>query len=148
MKNILVILACFFLITACNKDEKNEQELIENFIAESEYDFGNPTASGLYYAIIREGDGGFPDASDFVTVDYEGTLLDGTVFDSSYDRGAPFSFSMAGGVIDGWIEGVKFLNRGSKGVFVIPSDLAYGQTGNANIEPNTPLFFEIELIDF
>jgi len=107
------------------------------------------TESGIYYAIEKQGDGkGNPTKNDQITAHYHGTTLDGTVFDSSVDRGTPFEFKL-GGVIKGWQEAIPLLSRGGKGKFMIPSALAYGTRGaGAKIPPNSPLVFEIELIDF
>jgi len=104
------------------------------------------TASGLQYEVLTEGKGDHPKASDKVTVNYKGSLLDGTVFDSSYDRGQPVSFPLAN-VIPGWTEGVQLMTPGSKYKFYLPSALAYGERGAPpKIGPNSTLVFEVELI--
>ncbi len=105
------------------------------------------TESGLKYAVITEGTGASPKATDNVTVHYTGRLLDGTVFDSSVERGEPATFPLAG-VIKGWTEGLQLMKEGGKTVFYIPSDLAYGEAGTPGgpIPPNAPLIFEVELI--
>ncbi len=88
-----------------------------------------------------------PSASDTVTVHYHGTLVDGTVFDSSIDKGQPATFPL-NGVIPGWTEGVQLMKVGDKFRFYIPSELAYGANGVGNvIGPNATLIFDIELID-
>lgn len=106
------------------------------------------TASGLQYEVLQAGDGPKPGPTDNVTVHYTGSLLDGTVFDSSVKRGEPASFSLDG-VVPGWSEGVQLMNKGAKFRFVIPSDLAYGEQGapRAGIGPNSTLIFEVELLD-
>jgi len=105
------------------------------------------TASGIYYVMEKEGEGAHPTATETVTAHYHGTLLDGSVFDSSVDRGVPFKFQL-GRVIKGWQEAMGMMKPGGKGKFVIPSDLAYGERGaGAGIPPNSPLVFEIELLD-
>lgn len=105
------------------------------------------TDSGLQYEILKEGDGEKPGPTDKVKVHYHGTLIDGTVFDSSVDRGEPISFPL-NGVIKGWTEGVQLMPVGSKFRFLIPADLAYGERGSPPvIGPNQPLFFEVELLD-
>jgi FKBP-type peptidyl-prolyl cis-trans isomerase FklB len=105
------------------------------------------TASGLQYSVIKEGSGEKPKSSDTVKVHYHGTLLDGTVFDSSVDRGMPASFPVDG-VIKGWIEGLQLMTVGSKYKFVIPSELAYGERGaGGDIGPNAVLTFEVELLE-
>jgi FKBP-type peptidyl-prolyl cis-trans isomerase len=104
------------------------------------------TASGLQYEVLSEGKGDHPKATDKVTVNYKGTLLDGTVFDSSYDRGQPLTLPL-NGVIAGWTEGVQLMTPGSKYKFYIPSNLAYGEHGGGSqIGPNSALIFEIELL--
>ena len=105
------------------------------------------TASGLQYEVMVEGGTGQkPTAADEVKVHYHGTLLDGTVFDSSVDRGEPISFPLSG-VISGWTEGVQLMDIGSKYRFFIPSDLAYGPRGaGGSIGPNATLIFEVELL--
>lgn len=104
------------------------------------------TASGLKYMILRKGDGKSPKAEDTVTVHYRGQLLDGTVFDSSYDRGEPAAFPL-NRVIPGWTEGLQLMKENGKAVFYIPSSLAYGEQGAPGaIPPNSDLIFTVELI--
>jgi len=104
------------------------------------------TASGLQYEVITKGSGDKPAATDKVTVNYRGTLIDGTEFDSSYKRGQPITFPL-NGVIAGWTEGVQLMSVGSKFKFVLPSELAYGERGaGAKIGPNSVLVFEVELL--
>jgi len=102
--------------------------------------------SGLQYEVITEGTGAKPAATDKVTVHYHGTLIDGTVFDSSVDRGQPASFPV-NGVIPGWVEALQLMPTGSKWKLFIPSDLAYGPRGaGGDIGPNATLVFDVELI--
>ncbi|MCM1489872.1 MAG: FKBP-type peptidyl-prolyl cis-trans isomerase [Muribaculum sp.] len=105
------------------------------------------TPSGLRYVTVVEGTGNTPSATDFVTVHYTGRLLDGTVFDSSVERGEPTAFPLQA-VIKGWTEGLQLMKEGGKTVFYIPSDLAYGEMGTPGgpIGPNSDLIFEVELI--
>lgn len=104
------------------------------------------TASGLQYVVEKEGTGAQPGATDEVTVHYTGKLLDGTVFDSSVNRGEPATFPL-NRVIPGWTEGVQLMKEGAKYTFFIPSDLAYGAQGVPNaIPPHSTLIFEVELI--
>ncbi|MBY4675513.1 FKBP-type peptidyl-prolyl cis-trans isomerase [Marinobacterium arenosum] len=104
------------------------------------------TDSGLQYEELTAGTGKSPTAEDTVQVHYEGTLVDGTKFDSSYDRGEPVSFPL-NGVIPGWTEGLQLMKEGGKTRFVIPADLAYGPGGMGNaIGPNETLVFEVELL--
>ena len=108
------------------------------------------TKNGLYYSILEPGIGNSPLKGDKVSVHYKGSLTDGTVFDSSYQRNEPITFSLGvGQVIAGWDEGIMLLNKGSKAKFVIPSNLAYGSQGAGGIiPPNATLIFEVELIEF
>jgi len=104
------------------------------------------TKSGLMYEVLTEGKGPKPAATDKVTVNYKGTLIDGTEFDSSYKRGTPATFPL-NGVIKGWTEGVQLMNVGSKFKFVIPPELAYGANGAGKvIGANATLVFEVELL--
>ena len=104
------------------------------------------TASGLQYEVVKEGTGRQPKASDTVRCHYEGTLIDGTVFDSSYRRGMPAEFGLRQ-VIAGWTEGVQLMKEGSIFKFYIPYNLAYGERGaGADIPPYAALIFTVELI--
>ena len=106
------------------------------------------TASGLQYRVIKPGDGKgkSPKATDTVKVHYHGTLIDGSVFDSSVDRGEPISFPL-NGVIPGWTEGLQLMKEGDKFQFVIPGKLAYGeQSPSPKIGPNSTLIFDVELL--
>ena len=108
------------------------------------------TASGLFYKITKAGEGAQPEKGAEVTVHYKGTLVDGTVFDSSYQRKEPIKFSVGvGQVIPGWDEGILLLNKGAAARFVIPSQLAYGARGAGGvIPPHATLVFEVELVDY
>lgn len=104
------------------------------------------TPTGLKYMVIKEGNGVKPGPTDEVTVHYTGRLLDGTVFDSSVQRGEPATFPL-NRVIAGWTEGLQYMNEGSTYIFYIPSDLAYGRQGApGTIPPFADLIFEVELI--
>lgn len=107
------------------------------------------TDSGLEYAIIEEGDGEQPEAGDVVRVHYRGQLADGTVFDSSFERGDPFRFAIGRGqVIPGWDEGIALLQEGGTAKLVIPPELAYGPQGSGGvIPPNATLYFDVELVE-
>lgn len=103
------------------------------------------TDSGLLYQVLKKGDGDQPTAEDEVEVHYHGTLIDGSVFDSSRDRGEPAKFKV-GQVIAGWTEALQLMKVGTKWKLFIPSELAYGKRGNNSIGPNEALTFEVELL--
>jgi len=103
------------------------------------------TASGLQYKHTQEGTGIQPDGNDKVTVHYHGTLIDGTIFDSSVQRGTPATFGL-NQVIPGWTEGLQLMKEGGKTTFYIPSELAYGSRSQNKIPGNSALIFEVELI--
>jgi len=104
------------------------------------------TASGLQYKVLEAGEGVSPAANDVATVHYRGTLIDGTQFDSSYDRGQPATFPV-GGVIAGWTEALQLMKPGAKWQLFIPAALAYGERGaGQDIGPNATLLFDVELI--
>ena len=104
------------------------------------------TASGLQYKVIKTGTGASPKLTDTVKVHYHGTLIDGTVFDSSVQRGEPVTFPV-NGVIPGWTEALQLMKVGDKWQLVIPAKLAYGEDGSGPIGPNSVLIFEVELLD-
>jgi FKBP-type peptidyl-prolyl cis-trans isomerase FklB len=118
----------------------------QKFLAENSKKKGVITLeSGLQYEVLEKGTGGKPDSNDSVKVHYEGTLIDGEVFDSSFGQDDPVSFQMSQG-IKGWTEALQLMTVGDKWKLFIPSDLAYGETGNNSIGPNETLIFEVELI--
>jgi FKBP-type peptidyl-prolyl cis-trans isomerase len=121
----------------------------EKYLAENKTKEGVAvTPSGLQYQILKATEGEKPAVTDIVKVHYIGTLPDGTVFDSSVERGEPVEFQL-NGVIKGWTEGVQLMSVGSKYKFVIPYDLAYGEqgAGGGKIPPFATLIFEVELLD-
>lgn len=129
--------------------EKAAQNAAENEMEDQVKDM-DKTDSGLFYKITREGTGDQPTKGSNVSVHYRGMLLDGTVFDSSYQRNEPIGFPLGEGrVIAGWDEGIALLKKGSAAKFIIPSELAYGSRGAGGvIPPNAILIFEVELVDF
>jgi FKBP-type peptidyl-prolyl cis-trans isomerase FklB len=120
----------------------------EKFLAENKTKPGvKTTASGLQYKVAKEGNGAQPKANDMVTVNYRGTLINGTEFDSSYKRGQPASFPVSG-VIKGWTEALQLMKSGSKYQLFIPANLAYGERGaGREIGPNSTLIFDVELLE-
>lgn len=102
--------------------------------------------SGLQYEVLVAGEGAKPSREDHVRTHYHGTLIDGTVFDSSYERGQPAEFPV-GGVIAGWIEALQLMNTGSKWRLHVPSELAYGGQSVGSIPPHSVLVFDVELLE-
>jgi FKBP-type peptidyl-prolyl cis-trans isomerase FklB len=130
------------------RDQSSKQNLAEGqkFLDENKKKEGVVTLpSGLQYKIMKEGQGELPADSDKVTVNYNGTFINGKVFDSSIQRGQPAQFAV-GGVIPGWTEALKLMKPGAKWMLYIPPQLAYGEQGVPGIGPNSVLIFEVELI--
>lgn len=118
----------------------------EEFLAANKSKEGvQTTPSGLQYKVLSEGTGAKPLPTDMVTVHYHGTLPDGTIFDSSVNRGEPATFRL-NQVIPGWTEGLQLMSEGSKYQFFIPQELGYGDRGMGKIKPYSALIFEVELI--
>ena len=128
------------------EDQKKAQEAALASVTEG-YE---KTATGLFYKIETPGVGASPSQGQNVSVHYKGSLLDGTVFDSSYKRNEPIDFPLGvGQVIKGWDEGIALLSKGAKATFIIPADLGYGSAGAGGvIPPDATLQFEVELVDF
>ena len=128
--------------------EEEAAKAEELYLAESSKKEGVVTlSSGLQYKVIRPGDGPSPLQTDKVKVHYKGTLTDGSVFDSSYERGEPISFPV-NGVIKGWTEALLLMQVGAKWELTIPSKLGYGARGSGGgIPPNSTLLFEVELLE-
>ncbi|MFT3993932.1 MAG: FKBP-type peptidyl-prolyl cis-trans isomerase [Dysgonomonas sp.] len=120
----------------------------EEFLAINKNKAGVVTLpSGLQYEILKKGEGKIPTATDQVKCHYHGTLIDGTVFDSSVQRGTPATFGVTQ-VIPGWVEALQLMPVGSKWRLFIPSELAYGESGaGQSIEPNSTLIFEVEILE-
>ena len=128
--------------------QEEESGLREAYLKEN-YPDAQPTESGLYYIRTKKGKGKTPQVGQSVSVHYTGTLLDGTKFDSSVDRGTPFEFPLGQGrVIKGWDEGIALMKKGESGILVVPSDLGYGARPSGPIPPHSTLVFEVELLDF
>jgi FKBP-type peptidyl-prolyl cis-trans isomerase FklB len=152
MKSFFILTLTLGLLVGCTaKQEKTEAatkpDTGEIFLAENAKKEGvKTTASGLQYKVIKSGAGESPKPTDTVKVHYHGTLIDGTVFDSSVQRGEPISFPV-GGVIPGWVEALQLMKVGDKWQLFIPSRLAYGaQSPSPLIGPNSTLIFEVELL--
>ena len=130
------------------KRDMDNRQAENDFLAENSKKPGViVTGSGLQYEVISEGYGPKPTATDTVRVHYEGSLTNGTVFDSSYSRGEPIEFPL-NGVIPGWTEGLQLMNVGSKFRLIIPSNLGYGSQGaGQDIPPYSTLIFQVELLD-
>lgn len=143
---ILVVLLFAAASAAAGTPAENQKEG-DAFLAANGKKPGVTTLpSGLQYAVLKKGTGRQPAATDTVTVHYQGTLINGTEFDSSYKRGQPASFPL-NQVIKGWTEGVQLMKEGAKYRFFIPPHLAYGQRGAGPvIGPNSTLIFEVELL--
>lgn len=127
--------------------EKNKAEGEEFLTKNKEREEIIELPSGLQYEVLVEGKGPKPQPGQKVSANYHGTLLDGTVFDSSVNRGKPFTFTVGGRVISGWNEAIQLMRVGSKWKIYLPYQLAYGERGSAGIEPGATLIFELELLD-
>ncbi|MFT6898775.1 MAG: peptidylprolyl isomerase [Paraglaciecola sp.] len=147
---VVIALAIFYFITNSN----NKKVALENMATATYFLAKNrtnkdviETASGLQYQVLQKGEGEtHPSASSTVKVHYHGTLLDGSVFDSSVERDKPISFPL-NQVISGWTEGVQLMVVGDKFKFFIPAELGYGNRASGKITPGSLLIFEVELLD-
>ena len=140
------IASALFIVGGCNKESTvDEDKAIQDYLTANDLT-AEKTAEGLYYIITKEGTGDRANITSTVTVHYRGYLLDGSVFDSSYDRAEKSTFPLAN-VIEGWQLGIPKLKEGGSGKLLIPSKLAYGERGQPNsiIGANEPLVFDIEL---
>ena len=158
MKKFLLLIAMVvggLTLTSCSNDDDNESTVSyeenlkkgQEFLAENAKREGIVTTkSGLQYEVIKEGDGKSPSATDTVKCHYEGRLIDDRVFDSSYNRGTPSTFTLDQ-VIKGWTEGLQLMKEGSKYRFYIPYNLAYGSQKVSIILPYSALIFDVELIE-
>lgn len=150
MRSLIKIACCFLLLgtLACNKKKvisqaKADDNVIKKYISEHNLN-ASETGSGLYYVISTEGTGAQPNINSFVTINYKGTLTDGTVFDQN--NSGSYSTSLTK-VIKGWQEGVPLFKKGGKGMLLVPSALGYGKQANGSIPANSVLIFEIDLLD-
>lgn len=150
-----VLAAGLYFFSSCLSSSSEEISYEDNLKKGVEYLEANAkregvitTASGLQYEILTEGkeNGRSPKATDLVRCHYKGTLIDGKVFDSSYNSGSPLVFALDE-VIRGWTEGLQYMKEGAKYRFVIPYQLGYGASGVGPIPPYSTLIFEVELID-
>ncbi len=146
---LLAVVAVWYIVQQfLNRGQGEENiRLGQIFLTENaEAEGVQSTASGLQYKVLEAGAGSTnPIATDRVKVHYHGTLIDGTVFDSSVDRGEPITFGL-NQVIPGWTEGLQLMVEGEKTRFFIPSDLAYGNRAAGKIKPGSTLIFDVELI--
>ena len=132
------------MATKAAENKKKEDEFLA---ANAKKEGVVTTESGLQYKVLTEGTGAVPTAEDQVSVNYEGKLIDGTVFDSSYERGQPATFGVTQ-VIAGWTEALQLMKVGAKYQLYIPASLAYGERGSQpNIGPGEPLIFDVELLE-
>ncbi|WP_408692957.1 FKBP-type peptidyl-prolyl cis-trans isomerase [Vibrio fortis] len=147
---IIVVLAGFFIYKTLTNNKAAEKNLAEGqaFLQENSQQEGVVTTeSGLQYLVLQEGTGTeHPTAKSKVRVHYHGTLIDGSVFDSSVERGEPISFGL-NQVIKGWTEGVQLMVEGEKTRFYIPYTLGYGKSGSGPIPPASVLIFDVELLE-
>ena len=146
---VIAALVVFFLMRSNNNSKLASENIRigEEFLAKNKHVEGViETASGLQYQVLQEGEGDeHPTSTSKVKVHYHGTLIDGTVFDSSVDRGEPISFGL-NQVISGWTEGVQLMNVGDKYRFFIPANLGYGNRAAGKIGPGSLLIFDVELL--
>lgn len=147
LKKLFVLLVGAFLFAGCSKDDDNLYKDIDVFIQETKLTGFTKTPQGVYIKIGTEGGAQKPNIGSKVTIHYKGTLTNGKIFDSSYDRGAPAEFPLAN-LIQGWQVGIPYFGRGGKGTLIIPPNLGYGSRAQGDIPANSILVFEIELINF
>lgn len=153
MKYVVLVTLIALIVLYFSRNAKNKELAIENirigndFLSKNKHEEGVvTTASGLQYLVIKKGEGTIhPQARSKVKVHYHGTLLDGTVFDSSVDRGEPLSFGL-NQVIKGWTEGVQLMVVGDKYRFFIPAELGYGNRAAGKITPGSLIVFDVELL--
>ncbi len=150
MKQLLLLGAALLTIAlspACNKDDQSEKDrqAIEQYLVDNNLS-ATEDPSGIFYIIDTPGTGGSPTVNNDVTVRYKGYYLDGVVFDQT--TGAQTAKFKLGALIEGWQIAIPLLQKGGKGLFLIPSGLAYGPNPPFGVRANAPMAFEIELVDF
>ncbi len=148
MKRSLILLMIILSCLSCKKKKKATQadlddKIITDYISNNHLN-ATKTGSGLYYVISTQGTGAQPNGNSNVTVNYKGTLKDGSVFDQSPAAGSTFNL---GNVIKGWQEGIPYFKKGGKGMLLIPSALGYGSQATGSIPANSVLIFNIDLIN-
>ncbi|OUS32337.1 peptidylprolyl isomerase [Thalassotalea sp. 42_200_T64] len=154
MKYVVLVIVIALAVFYFTRNSNNKKVAVENIAIGKDFLAKNKavedvteTASGLQYQVLQQGEGTeHPTASSKVKVHYHGSLLNGTVFDSSVDRGEPISFGL-NQVISGWTEGVQLMVVGDKFKFFIPSELGYGNRAAGKIAPGSLLIFEVELLE-
>lgn len=147
--NVMMVLNDFQMRQQMNSNVEAEKniETGKKFLAENRNSKSvHETPSGLQYKVLEQGKGNKPKPTDRIKFHYKGSLLDGTVFDSSYDRGQPLSGEVSR-FIAGWVEGIQLMPEGSKYIFYIPSQLGYGNQQAGKIPPGSLLIFEVELLE-
>lgn len=147
---LIIVLAAFIIhrMQSAKKEAGNNLLEGQHYLSDNMTQDGVVTTeSGLQYKVLRKGTGDtHPKATDRVKVHYHGTLIDGTVFDSSVDRGQPIEFGL-NQVIKGWTEGLQLMVEGEKTRLFIPSELAYGNRAAGSIPPGSTLLFDVELLE-
>lgn len=149
MRNFIFILLSVFVFVSCNKKvamtPEQEDAALTKYIADHALT-AYKIADGMYVVFTDSGSSSHPTIASNVKVNYKGYFTDGKVFDQS-KAGSPLDIPLAN-VIEGWQRGIPLFGKGGKGILLIPSKLAYGDSGAGDIPPNTPILFDIELVDF
>jgi peptidylprolyl isomerase/FKBP-type peptidyl-prolyl cis-trans isomerase FklB len=146
---ILIVLAAALALAACHPKPADQSAAAKTFMAQNAKQPGvHVLPDGLQFKVVRNGpaDGLRPQETDEVKVHYEGKLINGKVFDSSYERGQPAALPLRG-LIPGWIEALKLMRPGDEWILYVPPELGYGKDGAGEIPPGSALIFRIELID-
>lgn len=146
VENCQTFLQSYMMEISKKMAEINKKESDEFLAKNKEMEGVKETVSGLQYKVIEEGTGKSPKSTDIVKCDYEGKLINGKIFDSSFERGEPAEFSLDQ-VIKGWTEGLQLMKEGATYIFYIPPDLAYGERGPQAIGPNQALIFKVKLLE-